>query len=163
MWWPAVNSAAPVPSRSKGLCLSRRVMRSWASAGKASSPSGQMISSAEHRNTSQSADQCVTFAGPLHHFSSTVIYMSVFCWNISNVSGWTYTQTYTILQLEEAVIYSWVMSMLVRNVHLRKTPTIILQSRCILFSWWEHSPLTTWPKSSSGVSPKNGTQPTKNS
>lgn len=35
----------PVPRRSIGHCLSSLVIRSWASAGRASSPSGQMISS----------------------------------------------------------------------------------------------------------------------
>lgn len=37
----------PVPRRSKGLCLSSLVIRSWASAGRASSPSGQMMSSGQ--------------------------------------------------------------------------------------------------------------------
>lgn len=35
----------PVPSLSRGFCLSSKVMSSWASGGGASSPSGQLISS----------------------------------------------------------------------------------------------------------------------
>lgn len=37
----------PVPRRSRGLCLSSLVIKSWASAGRASSPSGQMMSSGQ--------------------------------------------------------------------------------------------------------------------
>lgn len=43
--WKQDQRSVPVPSLMRGLVCSRAEMRAWASAGKASSPSGQTISS----------------------------------------------------------------------------------------------------------------------